>query len=129
MPTELNRCAKRKLLEEDLAWLLSQPRSLERDHIEDLLRWNISGIAEDGNTPTGLRCHKCGRIFIWLDAVSGLCDSCIMDELFDVPFLFWVCPDHRRGQVSWNGDLATCETCGKTNKRELALGRHPSATE
>jgi hypothetical protein len=34
----LNRTAFRKIIQEDLDWLLNQPRSLERDHIEHLLR-------------------------------------------------------------------------------------------
>jgi hypothetical protein len=38
---ELNRDAKIKLWEEDLAWLMQQPRTLERDHIADVLNWRI----------------------------------------------------------------------------------------
>jgi hypothetical protein len=38
VPTTLNRDGYAKLVEENLAWLLAQPRSLERDHIADVLR-------------------------------------------------------------------------------------------
>lgn len=41
MPCELNRSAYEQLLREDLEWLLAQPRTLERDHIADLLRWSL----------------------------------------------------------------------------------------
>lgn len=40
--SELNRPAYEQLLREDLDWLLKQPRTLERDHIADVLRWNLS---------------------------------------------------------------------------------------
>ena len=38
MPTTLNRTAYEKLIAEDLEWLLAQPRSLEREHIEAIVR-------------------------------------------------------------------------------------------
>lgn len=38
MPTTLNRKAFEKLVEEDIEWLLKQPRTLERDHVEQILR-------------------------------------------------------------------------------------------
>lgn len=41
MPTEMNRSAKLKLWQEDVEWLLRQPRSLERDHIENILKWQM----------------------------------------------------------------------------------------
>lgn len=41
MPTTLNRQAYLNLVNEDLEWLLQQPRTLERDHIEHILRWTI----------------------------------------------------------------------------------------
>ena len=37
--TVINASAYRQLIDEDLEWLLSQPRTLERDHIEQILRW------------------------------------------------------------------------------------------
>jgi hypothetical protein len=39
MVCELNTAAYMKLIDEDLEWLLAQPRSLERDHIEQCLNW------------------------------------------------------------------------------------------
>ncbi len=38
MPTTLNTEAWHGLLRENIEWLLKQPRTLERDHIEDILR-------------------------------------------------------------------------------------------
>lgn len=38
MGTPLNKTAYEKLIEENLAWLLAQPRTLERDHIEQIVR-------------------------------------------------------------------------------------------
>lgn len=35
----LNLAAYQKLIDEDLAWLLTCPRTLERDSIEAALRW------------------------------------------------------------------------------------------
>ena len=37
MGTKVNRAAYEKLIKEDLEWLLSQPRTLERDHIQQIL--------------------------------------------------------------------------------------------
>ena len=34
----MNREAFQRLVDEDMAWLLAQPRSLERDHIEAILK-------------------------------------------------------------------------------------------
>jgi hypothetical protein len=39
MPCELNQSAWEQLVDEDIEWLLTQPRTLERDHIADLLHW------------------------------------------------------------------------------------------
>ena len=42
-----------------------------------------------------------------------------IEDLFaglpSVPAKFYVCPDHRGGQVQWVGKLAYCLTCGRTN--------------
>ena len=38
MSTKLTRSAFRELIEQDIAWLLAQPRTLERDHIEHILK-------------------------------------------------------------------------------------------
>lgn len=39
MPCELNREAYLDLLREDFDWLVEQPRSLEREHIKEVLSW------------------------------------------------------------------------------------------
>ena len=39
MPSEVNKAAWQRLIDEDLRWLLRQRRTLERDHIEHCLRW------------------------------------------------------------------------------------------
>ena len=33
-------------------------------------------------------------------------------------FKFWVCPNLCRGFVDWDGDKATCRTCGRTNQKK-----------
>lgn len=39
--TTLNRNAYRQLIDEDLAWLKQKTRTLERDHIEQIIEWSI----------------------------------------------------------------------------------------
>jgi len=50
MGTTLNRDAYERLIAEDLEWLLKQPRTLERDHIESIVR--RSADHEYRNCPT-----------------------------------------------------------------------------
>jgi len=38
MPTTINRAAYQKMLADDLEWVLQQPRTLQRDHLEQVLR-------------------------------------------------------------------------------------------
>lgn len=66
MPTTLNREALNKLYVEDLEWLLQQPRTLERDHIECAIKWFMNGagdaesserIAQLTEQPDKLACH------------------------------------------------------------------------
>lgn len=47
MSTTLNRSGYKRLIEEDLSWLTDQSRSLERDHIELVLRDSITRIYGD----------------------------------------------------------------------------------
>lgn len=62
------------------------------------------------------QCTVCGETFLARDGVDQ-CDSCLMDAVFNVPFQFWTCPDHRRsGRVEWSGNVATCLECGRTNQ-------------
>lgn len=70
--------------------------------------------------PVRQRCPKCGSEFMGSDALGRECDSCMLDQIFDVPFVFWKCPDHPDGYVSWEHQLggrsvATCDTCGRTS--------------
>lgn len=41
MPTTINRHTYRQMIDEDLEWLRKQPYSLERMHIEAIIRWSI----------------------------------------------------------------------------------------
>lgn len=34
---------------------------------------------------------------------------------FNQPFKFWRCLDHPKGHVIWEGSVATCQECSKTN--------------
>ena len=40
----MNRSAYQQLIDDDLRWLTTQERSLERDHIEMVLRWSIGAL-------------------------------------------------------------------------------------
>ena len=40
----VNREAYRKLIDEDIEWLLKQPRSLERDHIVNVLKNSVEWV-------------------------------------------------------------------------------------
>jgi hypothetical protein len=65
MPTELNRAAKIQLFAEDLEWLMQQPRTLERDHIADVLKAHIREYQSDRCPATGgaeHRCNICGGV-------------------------------------------------------------------
>lgn len=46
-----------------------------------------------------------------------------MDDFFElllnVPIKFWTCPVCERPRVEWNGDIATCMECKRTNKDPL----------
>jgi len=41
MSCRLNRQAYQRLIQEDIDWLLRQPRSLERDHVHEILLWML----------------------------------------------------------------------------------------
>ena len=58
MPTTLNREAYQKLIDEDIAWLERQPRSLERDHVIDVLR---ASVEHEYPTRTAEDQHGSGR--------------------------------------------------------------------
>lgn len=50
MSIRLNRESYQKLVDEDIEWLLKQPRSLERDHIESIVKNSVDiyyGKSED----------------------------------------------------------------------------------
>ena len=44
MGMKVNREAYQKLIDEDIEWLLNQPRSLERDHIVSVLKNSVERI-------------------------------------------------------------------------------------
>lgn len=79
MPTTLNRAAYFKLVEEDLQWLLQQPRSLERDHIEHMLRWTMreNELAHPSDTA---QCQRCNIPIHGATAHRGYCDKCDSDS-------------------------------------------------
>ncbi len=41
----INSPAYKKLIDENLEWLMTMPRTLERDHIEQVLRWHSKHAA------------------------------------------------------------------------------------
>lgn len=50
----INSPAYKKLIDENLEWLLKMPRTLERDHIEQVLRWH----SENASVVTALEREK-----------------------------------------------------------------------
>lgn len=44
MTSTLNTTAWQRLIDDDIEWLLKQPRTLERDHIEHLILW-LRGVS------------------------------------------------------------------------------------
>lgn len=71
--------------------------------------------------PTPQRCPECRELFIGSDCIGDLCPSCQMERVFNVPFVFWRCPDHQSGgPVDWeqteNGMVATCGQCGRKSE-------------
>lgn len=50
---KLTKQAYRDLIEEDIAWLERQPRSLERDHIIVTLRWSVDALYETNENTAG----------------------------------------------------------------------------
>ena len=44
MGMKVNREAYQKLIDEDVVWILKQPRSLERDHIVSVLKNRVERI-------------------------------------------------------------------------------------
>ena len=41
---QLNRSGYQKLIDENIEWLEQQPRTLERDHTIEVLRWSVDAI-------------------------------------------------------------------------------------
>lgn len=76
MSGQLNRHAYRKLVQEDIDWLLAQPRTLERDHIHAVLlaselhEYGLEDCSHDAvSTSLGFdACVKCLKPFRRSDA-------------------------------------------------------------
>lgn len=67
MALPLNRSAYNQLLRADVEWLLQQPRSLARDHIEHVLRHQLRGTR---------LCPKCGADGEMFTADLDWCPKC-----------------------------------------------------
>ena len=52
MGTTLNKSAYQNLIDEDIKWLLDQPRTLEREHIEAVLSYSVGKLYPDGRNLT-----------------------------------------------------------------------------
>jgi hypothetical protein len=44
MPTKLNKAAFQRLVDENLEWLRKQPRTLEREHIIEIVKWSVGAL-------------------------------------------------------------------------------------
>jgi hypothetical protein len=54
MSFKMSRSAYQKLIDEDIAWLMEQPRTLERDHIVQILRHSVETYYEPERKGGGL---------------------------------------------------------------------------
>lgn len=50
MSTRISKAAYQRLIDEDLVWLLRQPRTLERNHIEQILRQSVESYYPTGKS-------------------------------------------------------------------------------
>ena len=55
MASELSRQAYRQLMNEDINWVLSQDRTLERDHVVQCLKWLRDHRPSDDGTYLGVQ--------------------------------------------------------------------------
>lgn len=71
-------------------------------------------------------CHRTMPTHDTLRILDGLCDSCQMGRILDVPFVLWLCPDHKSAPVTWetteNGMVATCGQCGSKSETKKGGG-------
>lgn len=42
--------------------------------------------------------------------------NALLASIGNTPIKFWICPEVGHPGVEWDGDLATCTTCGRTNR-------------
>lgn len=78
MGTTLNRHAYQRLIDENLEWLSKQPRSLERDHIEGIIKRSLHHEYEVAEQFDALR--KASEVALkwmdwWLDSELCECDG------------------------------------------------------
>ena len=65
MSMKLNRAGYQQLIDEDLAWLMKQPRTLERDHIAEIVRLSPDreyaepGALREGEGVNDILCLVC----------------------------------------------------------------------
>ena len=69
MSFRMNRAAYQKLIDEDIEWLLTQPKTLERDHIELILKCQVE-------ERYGHICPRCDLVVQCWDAKTGRCAAC-----------------------------------------------------
>ena len=77
MGTTLNRKGYEKLITEDLDWLMMQPRSLERDHIIDVLKASVD-LLYDPQQKDSAGKKECGHPRMMMDEMTGAagCPDC-----------------------------------------------------
>jgi hypothetical protein len=61
MSFKMNQSAYQKLIDEDLAWLMQQPRTLERDHIAMIVKKSVKMYYPEP-PEKALRCGTCAAI-------------------------------------------------------------------
>ena len=76
---EISRRSYQELIDGDIEWLLRQPRDLERDHIEAVLRKSVELLYGKEEqlmyrpiTMYQIVCDRCGEVFGGTDTCSAL---------------------------------------------------------
>lgn len=140
MGTRLNRSGYKKLIEEDIAWLKTMPRSCERDHILAVLENSV----EDLYGPDEFDRHQ----LVWVEndryTGPGIFQRYVRQDGLPQRGSQWMCEVLLENGNSWWYEVETvaafphsksggvlvdgeCELCGKTAEEKRCQPRAGSA--
>lgn len=103
MSMRLNKPAYEQLVAEDLEWLSKQPRTLERDHVEVIVRASVDHCYPPEQpakpSPAHPDCIDCGEPLT--SCTDGRCRECLLQHLgsnVTVEGIRAFCAEHERYQ-------------------------------